>query len=86
MTSIPIIRDAAILLGAIVAPGIVVDLMARAWMRLGNPLFSAMAPDRVPHALAIFATQIWLTAGGVTLIGLVAWDLVGKWLSVGGGE
>ena len=55
----------------ITMPGIIADLVVRLLQAMRISLFPLMAPERVPHAMAIYVTQWWMTLIGLALIGAV---------------
>lgn len=61
------------------APGCVAYLIGLyiAWAL--PDLFADIAPERLPHALLILATQIWLTSVGIVLAAVGGWYGVLDW-------
>ena len=62
-------RTFCCLIAILVMPGALADIVVRLMQLLHVAIFPLMAPERVPHAVAICVTQVWLTLLGVALLG-----------------
>ncbi|TAK99343.1 MAG: hypothetical protein EPO08_16600 [Rhodospirillaceae bacterium] len=65
------LRTITFLAALMTAPGAIADLIVRMIQAMHLPMFPLMAPERVPHAVAIYVTQWWMTFIGVAIIAAV---------------
>ena len=70
------LRTIAFLIAIVTLPGAIADLLVRFCQTLAGPIFPMMSPDRVPHAIAIYVTQWWLTLIGLTLLGAATYSWI----------
>jgi hypothetical protein len=68
------LRVTAFLVAIVVLPGAIADLVVRFFLTLQWSIFPMMSPERVPHAVAIYVTQWWLTLIGLALLGTATYS------------
>lgn len=70
------LRASAFLVALLSLPGAIADVVVRFFQILQWSLFPMMSPERVPHAVAIYVTQWWLTLLGLALLGAATYSWI----------
>jgi hypothetical protein len=68
------LRTTVFLIAIVVLPGAAADLIVRLFQTLDWSVLPMMSPERVPHAVAIYVTQWWLTLIGLSLLGAATYS------------
>lgn len=61
-------------------PGLLAGLAGACISVVAPEMFPQMAPDRIPGAVAMLATKIWISGMGLALLAIGGWYEIKEWM------